>query len=115
MADREHHEPATEADIAEAYARQARLTRTVGRGLLMFGVVWVPALLIVPAVFKTGAILSLALATIAAVSVMIVIEHSWMKPRAAARERDGHRPPPPRGYESAVRRLLRDARDRVQR
>ena len=56
---REYHDPTTEADVAEVYEQQARLTRKVGRGLLVFMIVWLPALLIVPGVFKTGAIVSL--------------------------------------------------------
>lgn len=115
MEPREYHDPTTEADVAEVYAQQARLTRKVGRGMLVFALVWFPALLIVPGVFKTGAIVSLALSTIAAVLVMVIVEHYWMKPRAEYRDRFGYRPPPPREYQSPVTRFLRDVRDQVQK
>ncbi len=115
MAQREYPESATDADIADAYARQARLTRKVGRGLLVFAVVWLPALLIVPNVFRTGAVLSLLLSTVAAVAVMVIVEHYWMKPRARRRERGGYHPPPPREYQSPVGRFLRDVRDQIQK
>lgn len=115
MADREYHDPTTESDVAQVYSEQARLTRKVGRGMLVFALVWFPALIIVPQVFKTGAIVSLALSTIAAVAVMVVVEHFWMKPRAQHKDRFGYRPPPPREYQSSVTRFLRDVRDQVQK
>jgi hypothetical protein len=115
MADRDYQDPTTEADVADVYAQQARLTRKVGRGMLVFALVWFPALLIVPGVFKTGAIVSLALSTIAAVLVMVIVEHTWMKPRAQHKDRFGYRPPPPREYQSPVSRFLRDVRDQVQK
>lgn len=111
----DYHDPTTEADVRAVYDSQERLTRKVGRGLLVFMIVWLPALLIVPGVFKTGAIASMALATIAAVAVMVIVEHTWMKPRAAERSRYGYRPPPPREYQSPVSRFLRDMRDAVQK
>lgn len=113
--ERPYRDPTTEADVHDVYARQERLTRKVGRGLLVFALVWVPALLIVPEVFRTGAIASLALATIAGVAVMIIVEHTWMKPRADERNRYGYRPPPPREYQAPVSRFLRDVRDAVQK
>ena len=113
--ERDYHDPTTEADVQAIYARQERLTRKVGRSLLVFVIVWLPALLIVPEVFKTGAIASLALSTIAAVAVMIIVERTWMKPRAAERNRYGYRPPPPREYQAPVSRFLRDIRDQVQK
>ena len=111
----DYRDPTTEADVHDVYARQERLTRKVGRSLLVFVIVWLPALLIVPEVFKTGAIASLALSTIAAVAVMVIVERTWMKPRAAERNRYGHRPPPPREYQAPVSRFLRDLRDQVQK
>ncbi len=113
--ERDYHDPTTEADVQAVYARQERLTRKVGRGLLVFALVWFPALLIVPEVFKTGAISSAALATIAAVAVMVIVEHTWMRPRAAERSRYGYRPPPPREYQGTLSRFLRDVRDQVQK
>lgn len=112
---REYHDPTTEADVAEVYERQARLTRKVGRGLLVFMIVWLPALLIVPGVFKTGAIVSLFISTIAAVAVMVILEHYWLAPRARERDRYGYRPPPPPEYQSRVGRFLRAVRDQVQK
>ena len=91
--ERDYHDPTTEADVQALYARQEKLTRKVGRGLLVFAIVWFPALLIVPEVFKTGAITSLFISTIAAVAVMIILEHTWLKPRATERNRYGYRPP----------------------
>ncbi|MFM9018776.1 MAG: hypothetical protein ACKORG_04945 [Actinomycetota bacterium] len=113
--DHQYHDPTSEADVQAEYARQEKLTRKVARGLLVFAIVWLPALLIVPEVFKTGAIASLALSTIAAVAVMIIVEHTWMKPRADERNRYGYRPPPPREYQAPVSRFLRDLRDQVQK
>jgi len=113
--ERDYHDPTTEADVQAVYARQERLTRKVGRGLLVFALVWFPALLIVPEVFKTGAITSAAFATIAAVAVMIIVEHTWMKPRADERNRYGYRPPPPREYQGTLSRFLRDMRDQLQK
>ena len=113
--ERDYHDPTTEADVHGVYARQERLTRKVGRGLLVFAIVWLPALLIVPEVFKTGAIVSLTLSTIAAVAVMIIVERTWMKPRATERNRYGYRPPPPREYQAPVSRFLRAIRDQVQK
>ena len=112
---REYHDPTTEADVAEVYAQQARLTRKVARGMLVFALVWFPALLIVPYVFKMGAVPSLAFATVAAIASMVIIEHFWMKPRAAERDRYGDTPPPPREYQSQLGRWLRDVRDQVQK
>ena len=83
--------------------------------MLVFAIVWFPALLIVPGVFHTGAVPSLALSTLAAVLVMVIVEHYWMKPRADYRDRYGYRPPPPREYQSRVGRFLRDVRDQVQK
>jgi len=113
--EREYHDPTTQADVRAVYTRQENLTRKVGRGLLVFAIVWLPALLIVPEVFKTGAIASLALSTVAAVAVMIIVEHTWMKPRADERNRYGYRPPPPREYQAPVSRVLRDMRDQLQK
>lgn len=112
---REYPDPTTEADVAEVYAQQARLTRKVGRGMLAFALVWLPALLIVPEVFKTGAVVSLFISTVAAVACMVILEHFWMKPRSEERWRYGYRPPPPREYQSPVGRVLRDLRDQVQK
>ena len=113
--ERDYHDPTTEADVQAVYARQERLTRKVGRGLLVFALVWFPALLIVPEVFKTGAITSAAFATIAAVAVMVILEHYWLAPRARERDRYGYRPPPPPEYQSGVVRFLRAVRDQVQK
>jgi hypothetical protein len=115
MANREHHDPTSDDDVRDVFARQARLTRKVGRGMLVFAIVWFPALLIVPGVFKTGALMSLALSTIAAVAVMVIVEHTWMKPRAIAKEARADVPPPPRQYQSGIRRFLGDMTDRVQK
>jgi hypothetical protein len=115
VSDREYHDPTTEEDVAYVYESQARLTRLVGRCLFVFAMVWLPALLITPGVFRTGATASLFLATIAAMAAMVVLEVNWMGPRAAVRDRRGHVPPPPREYQSAHRRLFRDLRDRVQK
>jgi hypothetical protein len=115
MARREYHDPTTDDDVSAVFARQARLTRKVGRGMLVFAIVWFPALLIVPGVFKTGAIVSLALSTIAAVAAMVIVEHTWMKPRAIAKDQRAHVPPPPREYRSGIRRFLGDVTDRVQK
>jgi len=113
--EREYHDPTTEADVQTVYARQERLTRKAGRALMVFALVWFPALLIVPEVFKTGAITSAAFATIAAVAVMVIVERTWMKPRADERDRNGYRPPPPREYQGSLSRFLRDMHDRVQK
>lgn len=113
--ERDYHDPTTEADVQALYASQEKLTRKVGRGLLVFAIVWFPALLIVPEVFKTGAITSMFISTIAAVAVMIILEHTWLKPRATERNRYGYRPPPPREYQSPIVRFLRDLRDQVQK
>lgn len=112
---RDHHDPITEADVHHVYGGQERVTRMVARGLLAFAIVWFPALIIVPEVFRTGAITSLVLATLAAVLCMAIMERCWLRPRAEARERRGDRPPPPRPYQSPGARLLRDARDRFQK
>ena len=53
--------------------------------------------------------------TIAAVLVMVIVEHYWMKPRATEKWRYGYRPPPPREYQAPVARFLRDLRDTVQK
>jgi hypothetical protein len=115
MAHREHHDPTSDDDVRDVFARQARLTRKVGRGMLVFAIVWFPALLIVPGVFKTGALVSLALSTIAAVAVMVIVERTWMKPRAIAKDARADVPPPPREYQSGIRRVLGDVTDRVQK
>ncbi len=101
--------------VGAIYEQQARLTRKVGRGMLLFFAVWLPALLIVPQVFKQGAIASMLLATTAAVIVMIIVEHTWMKPRAVARERRNRMPPPPVDTRSRTRRLLDDLTARFQK
>ena len=92
MDDRQRRE---RAEVQAVYDSQARLTRKVGRGLLVFAIVWIPALVIVPGVFKQGAIASMLLATTAAVVVMIIIERYWLAPRDRERERRGQLPPPP--------------------
>lgn len=84
-----------EQQVQAVYDSQARLTRKVGRGLLVFAIVWVPALLIVPGVFKQGAIASLFIATVAAIAVMIIIERTWLGPRDRERERRARQPPAP--------------------
>ncbi len=109
-----HHDPNDE-HVGAIYEQQARLTRKVGRGMLLFFAVWLPMLLIVPQVFKQGAIASLLLATTAAVIVMIIVEHTWMKPRAAARERRDRMPPPPVDTRSRTRRFLDDLTARFQK
>lgn len=91
----DHHRDPHDPDVQAVYDSQARLTRKVGRGLLVFAIVWLPALLIVPGVFKQGAIASLLLATAAALIVMIVLEHYWLAPRDRERERRAKLPPPP--------------------
>lgn len=108
-------DPPSEEEVTDAYERQARLTRLVGRCMLVFAIVWFPALLIVPGVFKTGAIASLFLATLAAFVAMVILEVTWMGPRAAERDLRGQVPPPPREYQSPVGRFLRDVRDQVQK
>ncbi len=115
MSNREYHDPTSDDDVREVFERQARLTRKVGRGMLVFAIVWFPALLIVPGVFKTGALVSLALSTIAAVAVMVIVEHTWMKPRAAAKDLRRDVPPPPREYQSGLRRFVGDMTDRLQK
>ncbi len=115
MARREYYDPITEADVADVYGQQERLTRKVARGMLAFAIVWIPALVIVPEVFGTGAIVSLAMSTIAAIICMVIMEHYWLKPRAEWRGRFGYRPPPPREYQSSGVRFLRDVRDQVQK
>lgn len=91
----DHHRDPNDAAVQAVYTSQARLTRKVGRGLLVFAIVWFPALLIVPGVFKQGAIASMFLATIAAVTVMIILERTWLGPRDRERERRATLPPPP--------------------
>lgn len=81
--------------VRAVYDSQARLTRKVGRGMLVFAIVWLPALLIVPRVFKQGAVASLVIATIAALAVMIVVERTWLGPRDRERERRARQPLPP--------------------
>ena len=112
---RDYHDPITEADVHDVYAQQERLTCKVARGMFAFAIVWFPALVMVPEVFDTGAIVSLTLATLAAVMCMIIMEHYWLGPRAAAKGRYGYRPPPPREYQSTVGRFLRDVRSQVQK
>ena len=115
MARREYYDPITEADVADVYGQQERITRKVARGMLAFAIVWVPALVMVPEVFDTGAVVSLAIATLAAIICMVIMEHYWLKPRAEYRGRFGYRPPPPREYQAPVARFLRDVRDQVQK
>ena len=91
----EHHRDQYDADVQAVYDSQARLTRKVGRGLLVFVIVWLPALLIVPKVFKQGAIASMLIATIAAITVMIILERYWLAPRDRERQRRATLPPPP--------------------
>jgi hypothetical protein len=91
----DHRRDPYDADVQAVYDSQARLTRKVGRGLLVFAIVWFPALLIVPGVFKQGAIASMLLATTAAIVVMIVLERYWLAPRDRERERRSKLPPPP--------------------
>ena len=107
-----------DARVQAIYTQQARLTRKVGRDLLVFAIVWLPALLIVPGVFKQGAIASLLIATVAAIAVMIVVERTWLGPRDRARERRMRMPPPPGtvhedipdGIEGVVFRVRRSLR-----
>lgn len=115
MAPREYYDPTTDDEVRDVFARQARLTRKVGRCMLVFAIVWLPALLIVPSVFKSGALVSLALSTIAAVAAMVIVERTWMKPRAAARDLRADVPPPPREYQSGPRRFLSGMTDRFQK
>jgi hypothetical protein len=91
----DHRRDPYDADVRAVYDSQARLTRKVGRGLLVFAIVWIPALLIVPGVFKQGAIASMLIATTAAVVVMIILERYWLAPRDRERERRAKLPPPP--------------------
>ncbi|MSO43946.1 MAG: hypothetical protein EXQ74_01335 [Thermoleophilia bacterium] len=105
----------TEEDVRAVYDVQARLTRTVGRDMLVFAVVWFPALLIVPAVFHAGALWSLLVATSAAVAVTVVLERFWLRPRATARADRGHIPPPPIDALSGVRRVWRRITDLIPR
>lgn len=91
----DYHRDPHDADVQAVYDSQARLTRKIGRGLLVFVIVWLPALLIVPKVFKQGAIASMLVATIAAVAVMIILERYWLAPRDRQRERRARMPPPP--------------------
>jgi len=91
----DHRRDPYDADVRAVYDSQARLTRKVGRGLLVFAIVWFPALLIVPGVFKQGAIASMLIATTAAVVVMIILERYWLAPRDRERERRSRMPPPP--------------------
>jgi hypothetical protein len=91
----DHHRDPYDADVQAVYDSQARLTRKVGRGLLVFAIVWVPALVIVPKVFKQGAIASGLLATTAAIVVMIILERYWLAPRDRERVRRSTLPPPP--------------------
>lgn len=112
---RQYHDPTTEADVHDVYAQQERLTRKVARGMLAFAIVWIPALVMVPEVFDTGAVVSLSMATVAALACMVIMEHFWLKPRSEAKWRYGYRPPPPRDYQSPVGRLLRDARSHLQK
>lgn len=90
-----HQRDADDAAVRAVYDSQARLTRKVGRGMLVFAIVWVPALVIVPGVFKQGAIASLLLATLAATTVMIIMERAWLGPRDRDRERRARLPAPP--------------------
>ena len=90
-----HQRDADDAAVRAVYDSQARLTRKVGRGMLVFAIVWVPALVIVPGVFKQGAIASLLLATAAATTVMIIMERTWLGPRDRERERRAELPPAP--------------------
>ena len=87
-----HHD---DREVQAVYDSQARLTRKVGRGLLVFAIVWFPALLIVPKVFKQGAIASMFIATVAAINVMIILERYWLAPRDRERVRRSKMPPPP--------------------
>ena len=112
---RDYHDPITEADVHDVYGQQERITRKVARGMLAFAIVWFPALVIVPEVFRTGALTSLVIATLAAIMCMVIMEHYWLKPRAEAKGRYGYRPPPPREYQSQVGRFLRDVRDQFQK
>ena len=108
-----HQRDADNAAVRAVYDSQARLTRKVGRGMLMFAIVWIPALVIVPGVFKQGAIASLLLATVAATTVMIIMERTWLGPRDRERERraqlppaPGQRPPDPAGgIEGLIERI----------
>jgi len=90
-----HQRDADDAAVRAVYDSQARLTRKVGRGMLVFAIVWIPALVIVPGVFKQGAIASLLLATVAATTVMIIMERTWLGPRDRERERRARLPPAP--------------------
>ena len=106
-----HQRDADNAVVRAVYDSQARLTRKVGRGMLMFALVWIPALVIVPGVFKQGAIASLLLATVAATTVMIIMERTWLGPRERERRAQlppapGQRPPDPAGgIEGLIERI----------
>lgn len=89
------HERFDEMQVRVVFDEQRRLTRRVARCTLVFALFWILFLALVPAVLRQGAILSLFIATFAAIIVTVVMENTWMLPRARDKERLERMPPPP--------------------
>lgn len=89
------HERFDEMQVRVVFDEQQRLTRRVARCILVFALFWILFLALVPVILRQGAITSLLIATFAAIIVTVIMENTWMLPRARDKERLERLPPPP--------------------